>query len=144
MVNWPEIRLTHRNFQTIFGNTRVSNKPSCYLRSHFIDMSSIQIDTLNCPPLQAVLNRVLYLLDTVRLLDNLLVCYRQNGSSRTSPAQSVLTLPEPSSMSEVLPGLGVSEVASIQNGKTKLCKEKWVMITDEEYAEHLHLPFRQE
>ena len=86
-------------------------------------MLSIQIDTLNCPPLQAVLNGVLYLLDTVRLLDNLLVCYRQNGSSRTSPAQSVLTLPEPSSMSEVLPGLGVSEVASIQNGKTKLCKE---------------------
>ena len=77
--------------------------------SHFIDILSIQIDTLNCP---------------VRLLDNLLVCYRQNGSSRTSPAQSVLTLPEPSSMSEVLPGLGVSEVASIQNGKTKLCKEK--------------------
>ena len=87
-------------------------------------MLSIKIDTLNCPPLQAILNRVLYLLDTVRLLDNLVVCYRQNGSSRTSPAQSVLTLPEPSSMSEVLPGLGVSEVASIQNGKTKLCKEK--------------------
>merc|ERR1711953_263015 len=47
---------------------------------------------------------------------NVLTYPRQNGSSRTSPAQSVLTLPEPSSMSEVLPGLGVSEVASIQNG----------------------------
>ena len=53
------------------------------------------------------------------------VSYRQNGSSRTSPAQSVLTLPEPSSISEVVPpGLGVSEVASLQNGKNPAKKNE--------------------
>ena len=44
---------------------------------------------------------------------------RQNGSPRTSPAQSVLTLPEPSTVSELGLG-GVSEIASLQNGKKSL------------------------